>query len=515
MSGDFEAKEFAKSADLQSAVQSFQLLLGGVMPDWAIKKRPDGAYLMFEFAKPSERLYRLIARLEVELPEANAYSGRCSLVSRAKKPEKLLSMPETRLLQREIAESLTVDQNTFGGDFMLRYTKSVSDMEHAIVARANHVVYGRRGAGKSSLLAYAFHSLRLAGHHAFWISMQTYSGRSDDQAAAAVIAEVLRRLESISQSNALESSLIAKIESLSISDSTSMRENFLRLIPKIKQFFTARASQERPITLFLDDLHVVAQTLQPRLLSYIYSVCRANNCYLKISGIEQLTRLWDSENRVGIEAPHDAQILELDYNLTMPDKSMDHIRSILDAHAQYCGFPDVKYLCTDEVLARLVLVAAAVPRDALSLFSQAISNAAMKGQKKVSVTSVNEAASEAAEEKLKDIERDAKTDQPRVRAMLDRVKTFCILRQRKNSFLVRIRNSDDSFEDIKKLVALRLVHVLHEGITPHKAGERFVALMLDYGFYVGVRAARSVELFPNTPKLLLAKDLRGLPIFEG
>ena len=99
--------------------------------------------------------------------------------------------------------------------------------------------------------------------------------------------------------------------------------------------------------------------------------------------------------------------------------------------------------------------------------------------------------------------------------MLEKVKDFCIRKQRKNSFLVRIQNTKESFEDIKKLVALRLVHVLHEGITPHKAGERYVALMLDYGFYVGVRAARSVELFPDTPKSLSAKDLRGLPIFVG
>ena len=500
--------------DTQLVLGKFQELLGGVKADWFIKNRPDGAYLMFEFAEPSERLYRLVADLEEGLPDTNKFSGRCSLVVRKKRPDKLLSMPETRLLQREIAESLTVDKDTFGDDFMLRYTKSVSDKEDAIVASANHVVYGRRGAGKSSLLAYAYHTLKNAGQQVFWISMQTYSGRADGQAAISVVAEMLRHAETISPTNTQESILITKVESLSESDAHNTKEAFQRLMPKIRQFFTARASKTRSINFFLDDLHVVDHLLQPQLLSYVYAICRANNCHLKISGIEQLTRLWDSVERVGIEAPHDAQILKLDYNLTMPDKSMEHIRSILDAHARYCGFPDVKYLCSDDVLARLVLVAAAVPRDALSLFSQAISKAATKSQKKVSVTSVNEAASEAAEEKLKDIEKDAIADQARVQSMLDRVKEFCIKEQRKNAFLVRIRNAKQPFEDIKKLVALRLVHVLHEGITPHKAGERFVALMLDYGFYVGVRAARSVALFPDRPKSLSAKDLRGLPIFE-
>jgi hypothetical protein len=53
----------------------------------------------------------------------------------------------------------------------------------------------------------------------------------------------------------------------------------------------------------------------------------------------------------------------------------------------------------------------------------------------------------------------------------------------------------------------------HEGITLHEAGRRFMAVMLDYGFYVGVRAARSVDLFQHEPASILAKDLRKLPIF--
>ena len=41
-----------------------------------------------------------------------------------------------------------------------------------------------------------------------------------------------------------------------------------------------------------------------------------------------------------------------------------------------------------------------------------------------------------------------------------------------------------------------------------------MALMLDYGFYVGIRAARSVNLFSEEPKPILAKDVRLFPIFQ-
>jgi hypothetical protein len=147
------------------------------------------------------------------------------------------------------------------------------------------------------------------------------------------------------------------------------------------------------------------------------------------------------------------------------------------------------------------------------LFSLAISKGIAKGEKRVSVTSINAAASESAEAKLKDIDQDATGRKDQIASTLERVTDFCIQNQRTNAFLLEIRNSHPVFQDIQRLIALRLVHVLHEGITPHRAGKRFVALMLDYGFYVGIRAAKSVELFQKEPSTILAKDLRKLPVF--
>jgi hypothetical protein len=166
-------------------------------------------------------------------------------------------------------------------------------------------------------------------------------------------------------------------------------------------------------------------------------------------------------------------------------------------------------------LDRLVLAAAAVPRDALSLFSKSVARSSLKKQKVVSITSLNAATSEAVEDKLKDIESDISTNQKAaISACLERVKIFCLSKQKKNAFLVKIANSNPAYAEVQKLVALRLVHVLHEGITPHKAGERYVALMLDYGFYIGIRAAKSIDLFPDKPRQMAVKELRMLPIFD-
>ncbi|MGH8148147.1 MAG: hypothetical protein ACREPY_17680 [Rhodanobacteraceae bacterium] len=66
-----------------------------------------------------------------------------------------------------------------------------------------------------------------------------------------------------------------------------------------------------------------------------------------------------------------------------------------------------------------------------------------------------------------------------------------------------------------ELVSLRLLHVISEGITVGKAGRKFLGLILDYGFYTGIRAAQSVDLFNRQSQKVAYKELRGLPVFAG
>lgn len=70
------------------------------------------------------------------------------------------------------------------------------------------------------------------------------------------------------------------------------------------------------------------------------------------------------------------------------------------------------------------------------------------------------------------------------------------------------------YKRIKELIDLRLLRVIHEGITPSEAGRKFLGLILDYGYYVGIRAARSVALFNQSSNRITAKELRDLPIFK-
>jgi len=209
------------------------------------------------------------------------------------------------------------------------------------------------------------------------------------------------------------------------------------------------------------------------------------------------------------------QEIKLDYNLTIPEKATEHITSILDAHATYCGLPSIKSLCTSpDALSRLVWVSAGVPRDALSIFGQAMTKAALSGGKRVSVSSVNIAASETVNVKLRELDTDASGEADGLHVVLEELREFCVKQKRKNAFLVEIRNDNLVYQRILKLVDLRLMHVINEGISVGEAARKYLALILDYGFYTGVRAARSVDLFNKQTKKVSRKELRNLPIFE-
>jgi hypothetical protein len=381
--------------------------------------------------------------------------------------------------------------------------------EEQITASANNVVYGRRGAGKSMLLLYAMHSRHSSEKPSAWVDMQVYARREDDAVIADVLRDILQQTSEILKEERMHQEILAQLQMPDVKE-----DQIRRMLPSIRRLLSPLGEQRRELFIFLDDLHVTASSLHPKILGMLYSISRGSRIFLKVSAIEALTRLFDPSNRLGLEVPHDAQLIRLDYNLTMPDRATQHIENILDSHAVYCGLPSIRKLCTSaEVIPRLTWVAAGVPRDALNLFAQAMTKATLTGGRHVSVSSVNIAASEAINTKLRDLETDASAEAEHLQQLLEKIKDFCIKKHKRNAFLVEIGGDDPLYERVRKLVDLRLLHVINEGITIRAAGRKYLGLILDYGFYTGIRAARSIDLFNRQTKRVVYKDLRTLPVY--
>lgn len=497
-------------AVVDQIVSDFQHRSGLLDAEYEIKERSDGRALIFQMANPTDRFYRILTNIIEERAPENLPTP--TIKKRA--PANRLQSPEARYFLRTLSESLNINRYSFQQEFFDRYTKSVSNAEAQITAAANHIVYGRRGAGKSSLLLYAMRSRELERLSSAWIDIQTYEKRSDNKAAIEILLEVTEQLLSVLSGVRSYETIRHKLTRLK-GEAVIADDAIRGLLPDIRQLFSQATKPATNVFIFLDDFHLLDRVFQSRLLSFIYAVTRGNNVFLKVSAIETLTRTWDAKARSGLQVPHDAQRLNLDYNLTMPDKAEKHIEGILDAHAVYCGLPSVRFLCTNnQVLPRLVWVSAGVPRDALNMFAQAMTKAMTAGRSRVSVTDLNIAASEMISEKDRDLEVDVLDSEAenQLQLVLERVKEFCIKQNRKNAFLVEIRRDNALLRHIRELIDLRLIHVISEGITVGDAGRKYLALILDYGFYTGIRAAQSVDLFNKQTKRVAYKDLRKLPI---
>jgi hypothetical protein len=480
--------------------------------EYEVKQRADTQVLVLQMANPTERFFRVLQEAKSETyPDDGP-----TVTIQKRRPRNRLQSAEAKYFLQTLSESLNISRFSFKEDFFARYTKSVSNAEAQINAAANHIVFGRRGAGKSSLLLYALRSRDVETHPYAWIDMQAYESRNDNRVVLDILTEVLRQLEDILAGSGAYSRVVNNVQRLR-KEASLADDQIRQYLPEVRALFAAAAIQIKNLFLFLDDFHVIDLSAQPKLLGFLYSVCRGNNLFLKLSAIETLTRSWDSRAHTGLQVPHDAQTIKLDYNLTMPDKAASHIEGILDAHAVYCGLPSVRFLCTSgDVLSRLVWVSAGVPRDALNMFAQAMTKGTAVGRSLVSVTNVNVAASEMVSQKLRELEVDVpeRTIEGDLAAALERIKDFCIKKERKNAFLIEIKNDNTFYQSILKLVDLRLVHVISEGITVGEAGRKYVALILDYGFYTGIRAAQSVDLFNRQTERVAYKDLRKLPVFE-
>ena len=493
---------------MDKIIKEFELKTGLSGLKTELKERDTGAILVIKVANPTDRLFGILEQLRSQYGTDESEWPLATLI---REPgANLLQGAEGRLFLKTLSESLNINRYSFQEDFLARYTKSVFGAEEQIAASANHIIYGRRGAGKSMLMLYALHTRESEAQLSAWIDMQVYARRKDDAVISDVLRDLLEQTSAILKEKDRHQDIIAKLQ-----EPTVCEDSIRHLLPSVRRLLSSLAAKGAELFVFLDDFHVISEQLQPKLLDILYGVSRGNRIFLKLSAIETLTRTFDPATKVGLQVPHDAQLIRLDYNLTMPDKASQHIQTILGSHAVYCGLPSIRNLCTSaDVIPRLTWVAAGVPRDALNLFTQAITKATLEGRKHVSVSNVNVAASEAINTKLRELETDASAQAIELQELLDKVREFCITKQRRNAFLVEIKGDDPIFDRVRKLVDLRLLHVINEGITIGEAGRKYLGLILDYGFYTGFRAARSVDLFNRQTQRVAYKELRKLPVFD-
>ena len=478
------------------------------IPQYEILNKGGEDYLSIYAGTKNKFFLSTLSEIKSELSEENIFKNSVFL-SDFKKIDNWLLSHEIEYLQTLLSESLTIGKNTLDSDFHKKFIPFVGDEEKRIESKTNNIIYGRRGAGKSSLILYGCNKIIKDKIPFAWIAMQQFQGRKDIQVIPQFLYEMVTECDKYLD-NKITSRLKEIIFELEKIGSKLTFEEIKIKLPLFSRYFLPFVKANKFFYLFIDDLHLLREEIQPLLLSALYSIARGNNIYLKISAIESLTSLFNYELSEGMQPPGDIQIIRLDYNLVYPEKAHKHINDILGSYVEYSGIPSLNKICESKTRRRLTWTCAGVPRDALYIFNNSISKAINEKRKKIAITDINMSAADSMTEKERFISDDVSDNQKTIRGLIEEIKDFCVDVAHSNAFLVHIDYRSDKYKLIKKLIDLRFLHILHPGITPDRRNEKYEALLLDYAFYTGFRRTSTIQEFKEIPKSFTSKELRGL-----
>ena len=128
--------------------------------------------------------------------------------------------------------------------------------------------------------------------------MQVYARRDDVGVIADVLSDILSQVSSFVGDQDALTSCVTALKQPGLTE-TKIRTT----LPSIRRILSIFASRGQELFIFLDDFHVLAKTLQPRLLDMLYAISRGNRLFLKLSAIETLMRTFDLGSKQGFRDP--------------------------------------------------------------------------------------------------------------------------------------------------------------------------------------------------------------------
>ena len=401
----------------------------------------------------------------------------------------------------------------------LSYVPNRKEIVSTVISPRHHLIFGRRGAGKTALLAEAKRHVEERGDNSIWLNLQTYRNENVERTFAWICLGVCERIEAAYTNKAsvphfLAASAQLRNELEQVASSSQPIVLPPSLLPRIqsllKRFLEISGTR---LYIFLDELHYVARSDQPKLLDLTHGMVRDCNAFLKVAGIKHLSRWYQPDTSVGLQAGQDADTIDLDVTLENPAEAKAFLETVLQRYASHAGIRSLSSVFSNAALDRLVLASGAVPRDYLVLSGRAVRQAQQRGSSRVvGMQDVNKAAGEALGGKLTELQEDAAStgEKSAVLESLRIVSQFCTEEKGYTYFRIDVRDKDTKQEYyglIQDLMDLRLLHLVESSLSDERrAGRRSEVYMLDLSQYSGQRLKRKLKLLDFQDGYLVLKD---------
>jgi len=419
-----------------------------------------------------------------------------------------------------LVDLLTARSRTSEIQPSLEYVRDSSNQLGLILTARNHLIFGRRGAGKTTLMVEAKRQLEAAGHATVWINMQTHRHATPEVAFVWILTSIIERLQTHFDDRIpkvlLEiSELKVHVDSLLSRPSVS-KSDAVRLIPRaqriIKRFVSVAGCR---LVVFLDDLHYLKRDEQPALLDMVHGITRDIDAWIKVACIKHLSRWFEHSPPTGLQTGHDADHVELDLTLESPAEAKDFLDQLLNVYAKHVGLTSERSVFSDDALNRLLLASGAVPRDYLVLAASAIRLAKRRQSARLTgVQDVNRAAGDQSKVKIAELEDDAAASTEggaqAIILALNRVREFCLDEKRFSFFKIDFRDKESNPKQyglVQSLLDVRIVHLIASSLSDkNEAGRRSEVFMLDLSQFSGQRLKKRIHVLDFVDQHIVLRE---------
>lgn len=490
----------------------FEREIGAPISEVVVEQVGPEEFLAFDVGREAQIYQHALVVTQHGLASDNPFKGKLKLRIRQAKnfPGSLEANCLLTLLTRS---TRTITESRADTTFAVPYVPFQNREDHVLSQPASHVVLGRRGVGKSTLIVRATDLLARSGAISIVLDMQAYVDVRGDEAIREVTHDIALRLEeAIVKGRPELNSFLGQLEALKTS--LAAQSEVRSAAPQLKRILRAITSKTRSnVYVFLDDFHVLDNLIQPELLHFLNGALKGASGWLKVAGVRSLINYYASNAKRGLQVPGDAQEISLDLTLENPEAAERHLRAILESFLRAVGYSLSERVLPEAAFKRLVWANAGVPRDFLQMFARALEHSQRNGHATVTVSDVNIAIGEFGQKKFQEMRDDARQDVENIEVMIRALDRFCLDIEKVNAFLLKSEDSEERIL-VRKLSDLRLVHLIHQSITPDSAGEKYEAFIVDYALFTGFRRRPNVrEMIPSESQFK-ASELRKLPKVE-
>lgn len=471
-------------------------------------------FLKFLVGRDAPIYQHALRETQRELSENNPFRGTLGLTTL--KNDHFPDTLEAGVLQTLLTRSTrAVSENQAHEGFSIPYVPFQNREDHQLAQPATHVVVGRRGVGKSTLIKKAAEIIRASSSFVAILDVQKYSMLAGVDLKRELLHDVTSALVEDAERLAIDSSLDVDTTELKAVSDALIEE---RVTTEVGASRINRALGKLTRTtksnafVFLDDFHLLHFNEQPGVLHLVHAALKGANGWLKVAGLRSLLNYYSARERVGLQVPGDAQLISLDLTLENPERAETHLKAILENFLRAVGYSVSSSVLPNAAFRRLAWANAGVPRDFLQMFGRAIDHARRNKHTVVTLTDVNAGIGESGQRKMDELAQDASNSRGELLKTLDAIERVCLEQERTNAFLIRSENTTIR-QQVHILSDLRLVHLINQSITPDRAGERYEAYIVDYSLFTGFRRRPGVkEMVPEEDQgQFKASQLRGLP----